>query len=162
MSRRYTNEEKDHILHILDQYRGDVVRASVHTGVPERTLFRWKQRCRIEAEHKSQQSVILPPQKSSLPPPQTDPDAPESDDEEESLADRYVALREMMLDRIFTFAEKMTDDNAYAASRAVAVTRLLDRVIKLDAEIDRINYIKANRAIFEYELPDYDDDDYPD
>ncbi len=114
----YTADQRTAALVEVERCGGDIVRASLKTGIPERTLYTWRRR--FYAESKRQQT---PP----LPSPIT---IPTFDDDLESLA--YI--RQQIMSELVRLASNFQEDNAFAtpSQRAIILTQLIDRLIKLD------------------------------
>ncbi|MBA3869321.1 MAG: hypothetical protein H0X30_09210 [Anaerolineae bacterium] len=118
----YTVDQRTAALVELERCRGDILRASLNTGIPERTLYTWRRR--FYAENKRQQPPTLPPPKA----------IPAFNDDFESLS--YI--RKQMMSELVRLASTFQEDTAFATpqQRALILTQLIDRLIKLDAHLD--------------------------
>ena len=119
----YTTDQKMAALVELERCRGDILRASLNTGIPERTLYTWRRR--FYAENKQQQTPAPPPLLKGL---------PTFGNDAETLA--YV--RQQMMSQLVRLVSTFQEDNAIATpqQRALALTQLIDRLIKLDHHLD--------------------------
>lgn len=152
MARRYTPEQKAEILQILDDNFGNVQLTAAFIGMPERTLRDWKNR--RKRQH-IREFVDLPPEKNNR--------RRRQEDMEEEIHE-YTHLRERLMDHINNLMETLTDDPDLAHLRVIALTRLLDRVIKLEAltakegeQVIRLEYKYPDGTI--HDKPPWMDDD---
>lgn len=132
MSRRYTEQQQRLILEQLIANAGDVILTSQQTGVPERTLARWKNQSLPQIP-----GLPLPP-----PPPQTA--SPISPDDIQypilqpgEMADRMRHLQEKMMANADLLNESVAPAIAEAtlAQRVAALAQLTDRIIRLNAQL---------------------------
>jgi hypothetical protein len=153
--KRYTENEKQHALLRLKQNYGDVPLTSLQTRFPERTLYDWKRKLRLQTnlDRNLQQKKItaaaataanpdnqLPAQPDTAPPP----DSPEPPHE-------YLRFRANLVQHIDTLLQTLSDDPDLAHRRAIALTRLLDKVITLES------LVKERQPItIRYEFRQYD------
>ncbi len=121
MSRRYTSEDKERILHLLIANNGDIDITCQQTGVPPRTLYRWQKTANI-----------LPLPLSPLPPPTRI-----ADDDITALRD----LQQQMLREAYHLVHSIEEaiDEAPLSQRVAALAQLIDRIIKLSAQLPRTN-----------------------
>ena len=150
LSRRYTPEEKSAALQRLDDNFGDVAVTSIQTGVPTRTLREWKRQRHLEAFQTGQ----LPPQNQRRQQRQQqiiDPTNNDDDDDDDE-GNKYRRLRKELMQHIFDLSATLMDDPQTAYLRAVTLSRLIDRVIRLEAIIPQTD--KERRIIVEYRQPD--------
>lgn len=150
MSRRYTQDEKAAYLAHLDDNYGNVTLTAIQTGIPSRTLYNWKRERKLR---RLQSEPPLLHKKSAVPPPQT---ATNPDDTEAE----YTRIRAEMMTHIDNLMSSLTDDPDTAHLRIIALTRLLDRVIKLEALTKREN-IGEKVIRVEYQYPDGSIHDVP-
>jgi transposase-like protein len=141
MSKRYTPEEKARILQTLYENCSNVARTSQQTGVPSRTLYTW---------WKEEQAKLpqLPQEKIELPPPLQQPirfgDDPELEEWARQEASRADAIMDQVLDQLLDQVRVLSSrlsynfDKAPPTSQMMALTRLLDRILKLDARKPRL------------------------
>lgn len=145
MPRKYTDQQKiDALQHLADNY-GNVTLTAIQTGIPERTLRDWKRRRKFET------LKDLPPIKETRRRQQTAAnDDPDQNTENESEGE-YTRIRQRLMQHIDTLLETLTDDPDTAHLRIIALTRLLDRVIKLES----LTRTESNAPIrIEYKYPD--------
>ncbi len=131
MSRRYTPQEKADILERLDDNFGNVTLTALQTGVPARTLYEWKRQRKLRRLQRGEPLL----HKKNVPPQQqtaADPD-PSGDDPPDDPPNEYARIRQRLMEHVDTLIETLTDDPDTAHLRIVALSRLLDRVIKLEA-----------------------------
>jgi hypothetical protein len=153
----YTADQRTAALVEVERCGGDIIRASLKTGIPERTLYTWRRR--FYAENKRQQTPPLPSLKA----------IPTFKDDLESLA--YI--RKQMMSELVRLASTFQEDSTFATpqQRALILTQLIDRLIKLDEHLDP--YLPTNlyqspngeqvTFLFNHDLKVVDDeDDQPD
>ena len=125
MPRRYTAQEREDALRSLDLYQGSIPIASLRTGIPERTLRDWRRRREASDpvdHHNPEEAPLSPEEKSS------------------AVAIRELRdLRKLLMTHIFTLTTALSQDDDRVQHRSIAVSRLLDRVMKLDREIAQID-----------------------
>jgi transposase-like protein len=134
---KYTDEQKEDARRRLTATRGDVRLVSLQTRIPERTLFRWKRSW----------------QQNPLPLPTDDPFGIPREQFIQSLDAQYqdgeyTELREELMRHIKKLSQTLSDNPDLAYRRAIALTRLLDKVFKLEA-LTRIE--KPQPFIIKYE-----------
>jgi hypothetical protein len=116
--RSYTAEEKIHALSLLAQNGGDILRTSVQTGIPDRTLYTWYRRYR--AENQQRNVSVSPPI-----PPSIDLD---------NKLDTLSFLRRQMMTELFSLASTIGSGaelaNPYQRARALA--QLVDKLMQID------------------------------
>jgi len=107
----------------LERCRGDILRASLNTGIPERTLYTWRRR--FYAENKQQRPSAPPPLQKEMPIFEND-------------AETLAYVRQQMMSQLVRLVSTFQEDNAIATpqQRALALTQLIDRLIKLDDHLD--------------------------
>ena len=118
MSRHYTPEEKHAALETLRRNSWNITRTAHETSIPERTLYRWWQNWRRQTPS--------PPLPSSPPPAPI----PEFQDTTEAM----TYIRQRIINELLTLIQTFDQDFALASpyQRVMAITHLLDRVLKLD------------------------------
>jgi transposase-like protein len=132
MSKQYTPEEKAAALEALAATK-NVATASLVAGVPQRTLYRWQRQQRLEGK-----LPPLPQENSALPPPL--PRHPDDPDAEDLRADGIMdeVLNHLMEQaRLLSLRFSQNYDQMPPVSQMMALTRLIDRIIKLDARKPR-------------------------
>ena len=124
MSRRYSDEEKSQaVQHLHDNYY-NVTLTAIQTGIPLRTLYEWKRQRQVERikgqdaipEDILNEEVLLQQENSVLLLQQNE----------------YTRIRQRLLEHIFELIDTLNDDPHATNTRVSAVSRLLDRVIKLE------------------------------
>lgn len=140
MSRRYTPEEKATILEKLAENGGKVARTSQQTGVPARTLHAW----RAQEQGKLPQHLLM------------------NDPEFEAILRRDAQRADTILDdvlkqllesvRVLAGRVTTTFDHVPPTTQMMALSRLIDRILKLEARQPRIEQPKA--YIMRYQYPD--------
>lgn len=147
----YTDEDKAEALRILAETFGDITAAAIHTGIPARTLRRWRQQARHGNGGTSRvdQNGKLPEKSPAGNNAKTV--NPNRDIATEAAA-QFERLREQLMTHIFGLSANLSDDPDTAHLRAVAVARLLDRVVKLDTLIP--SYQPQQTIIMKFEYPD--------
>ncbi len=123
MSRRYTEEEKQHALQQLDANNGDVSLTSAQTGITARTLYRWNKNRELSLTQNPSPLTTL-----TTPPP------PISDDTAEVLRDlQQRILRETY--RLIDAIESSIGDKSSVNQIVSAISQLIDRYMKLSAQL---------------------------
>jgi hypothetical protein len=150
---KYTPEQKAEALRILDE-TGSAFAASHQSGVSERTLFRWQRERTLTPPPQEKTQLTPPPPTLSFP---DDPEFEEALREEAAAADHIIddVLDELLKDvQVLSKRIRHNFDQAPPVSQIMALTRLLDRVIKLDARKPRLERRKSDFAIIRYQDPD--------
>lgn len=135
---KYTEEQKEDARRRLYETGGDVPLVSLQTGIPERTLYRWKNSWQ-----------------QKLPPLPTDMFGVPRDQFIQSLETQYqvgeyTELREELMRHIKKLSQTLSDDPDLAHRRAIALARLLDKVFKLE-QLTRIEKPQLHIYKFEYQ-----------
>lgn len=165
MPRQYSSQKKQDTLTHLAVNRDNVVLTSLQTGVSERTIHRWKQRQRLQADHDANPApqITAPhtnapqwdaPHWNAPPPPdKNDPPPPPDEPDQERTILELFSLRNQLMQHVFKLTESLSQNDEFVNHRAVAITRLLDRIIKLDAQLD---YLRPAEQVIrvEYQYPD--------
>lgn len=139
--KRYTHKEKQQAQERLAFRNGDVPFVSLELNIPERTLYRWKR------EWQEKESTLPQfPLAFGINPAEF----------EEMLKTtyqpgEYTDLREKLMKHIDALTPTLSEDPDLAHRRALALTRLLDRVFKLE-QVTRVE--KPQPQIIAYETPD--------
>lgn len=150
MPPRYTPQYKAAVLQKLRDNYGDVARTSLQMGIPERTLYAWKR----ELQQLQQQQSPLPQQYTADPNPigimapiaqpiTSDKSGTTVTPTYTSFTDEGEAfhyLRGRLLDELFKIVASLDDSYILMPphQRALLVSQLIDRLVKLDAYIPRV------------------------
>jgi hypothetical protein len=139
MSRRYTQQEKDHAIQRLIAHSGDVALTSSETGIPVRTLENWRR------------AHGLPRFGASPPPP---PPPPIAADDLDALRD----LQQEMLREAYNLVHSIEEaiDEAPLNQRVAALAQLIDRIMKLSVQLPRADddvQIAFHRESYEQDDP---------
>jgi hypothetical protein len=174
MPKRYTAQQKEDVLRCLQANDGSVMLTSIQTGVSERTIHYWRQRFNME---KDIVSTKLLPQKENVVPPQLqlqkedksmyghDTSSPNDEKSDPQLTELH-SLRQTIMNHIFELAADLSSDDELVSQRAIAVSRLLDRIPKLDAQIKlldtrhkgyQIEYIYGGES---HNIPPWENDEF--
>jgi hypothetical protein len=152
MSTRYSSDYKSLVSRLLWMYGGNVALVSHLTGIPQRTLRDWRWQgsfptaIRREDTPERREHATAPPEKNS----------------DAAAADDLDALREHLVRHALMLVTSLSDDIADAplSERVMALTRLVDRIVKLD-EHNPIEYEEIIHIAHEEEDFLDDDDDDP-
>jgi hypothetical protein len=137
---RYTNDPKTYALRRLKENHGDVPLTSLQTRIPERTLYDWKRKLRLQENlntHLQQENITAAAAtaaNSAMPDGAHDESSEDTDKETEH---EYVRFREHLIRHIDTLLRTLSDDPDLAHRRAIALTRLLDKVIALESLVTK-------------------------
>jgi hypothetical protein len=159
--RHYTPHQKEQALLTLQEHDGDTTLVSRLLNIPSRTLYDWRKK--HEASHKSQI-----PQENFVPPPPQIPQIPQLPPLEQSafgmtrdeliqalqaeyIPSPYNDLRQSLMGHISILQTSISDDLASAHVLALAVSRMLDDVFRLE---DLCRREKPPINIIKYEYPD--------
>lgn len=167
MSRRYTDEEKAAAIQTLEANAGNIILTAIQTSIPVRTLRDWKR------EHNAVVAAATPSYNLDspsdlLPPPEILRRRRREDGE-------YTKIRQMLMEHLFDLTETLMDNPETAHVRISAISRLLDRVIKLqilakheqeDLETEKYRLLMRQtdyRTQFAHEQsPDLEDEEFYD
>jgi len=140
MSYRYPPQHKAAVLAQLQANHSNVILTSIQTGIPERTIRDWRRKAYLQ-----NQLPVLPPHTPSAA-------AATPEFEEESQALQYV--RRQIVQEVANMAATLKDtlDTAAPYHRILALSQLLDRLIKLDILIPQTQREQVIRV--EYTYPD--------
>ncbi len=159
MPSQYTQMDRENALACLE-INGSITATSAQTGVPQRTLRYWRQK--LQEEQKWQQNLARLPEKSS--------DCRQSGNKIESqeaeepleLPQQLQMLRDQMMRHTFTLSQSLSVDDERINERAIALTRLIDRVLKLETAIQQSGIYKKDQVYrIEYVYPDETIHDIP-
>lgn len=125
MSRRYTAEEKKQILDILDENLGNIVLTALQTSIPARTLYTWRQELQQKPELPQSEIAAVSRENPELPQSNLLPPPPQEGE--------YTRIRRLLMHHILRLTNNLSEDPDTVNIRAIALTRLLDRAIKLEA-----------------------------
>jgi hypothetical protein len=182
MSKRYTAQQKEDVLRCLQANNGSVMLTSIQTGVSERTIRSWRQRIHMEKQLSDNSNEERQQQKENVRRRQQQqkedetlyghdtscPNDRNQNDEDETPAQfaELKKLRQTIMNHIFDLAADLSSDDELVSQRAIAISRLLDRIPKLDAQIKslspengkyQIEYIHKGKV---YDAPPWQSDDY--
>lgn len=160
MSRRHPPEQKNTALRLLAETYGDITATHLQTGIPPRTLRAWRQEMRRQPSWLPEKvSVWQPSLAANVAAAPTAPTlfndalSTQDDDQNFDLAAVLKTLRGQLLSHIFDLSARLNEDSEAIHLRVIALTRLLDRVVKLDALI--APHEQQQQIIsFEFQYPD--------
>jgi transposase-like protein len=138
MPKHYTPQQKTEALALVES-TGSVTLASLQTGIPERTLYHWRRQQQLR-DGVLQKKNSLPPQKNT---PLT----------QEQVTAELRQLRDQIMSHIFAITATLSEDDGHVNHRAIALTRLLDRVMKLNTQVIHLEPGQQTIRI-EYLYPD--------
>ena len=182
MSKRYTAQQKEDVLRCLQANNGSVMLTSIQTGVSERTIRSWRQRIHMEKQINENSTEERQQQKENVRQRQQQQqkedgtlyghdtscpnDRNQNDEESDPQLTELRSLRQTIMNHIFDLAADLSSDDELVSQRAIAISRLLDRIPKLDAQIKslspengkyQIEYIHKGKV---YDAPPWQSDDY--
>ena len=153
--KRYTENEKQYALRRLNENYGDVPLTSLQTRFPERTLYDWKRKFRLQEnldrnlqQEKITAAAATAANHSVAVPPDTDTVPANAD---QQLQSEYGRFRANLIQHIDTLLQTLSDDPDLAHRRAIALSRLLDKVITLESLLKQ-----QQPRIIRYEFRQYD------
>lgn len=141
MPKRYTDDEKRLVIERLIANHGDVARTADEFRLPTATIYRWMKAANVtksihsqlQQQHQQHQfdSSGSPPSLAGEGLGVGVPNLPEE------TSERLTALREEMLDVAETLSRSITSaiDDAPLNQRVAALSQLIDRIIKLAAQL---------------------------
>jgi hypothetical protein len=135
----YTAIERIHALRRLKENYGDVPLTSLQTRIPERTLYTWKRQFRreenLDANLRQEKTTAAAAAAADLSMADTQMETPNASTHaaEEDTENEYVRFRDNLIQHIDTLLQTLSDDPDLAHRRAIALTRLLDKVVTLGA-----------------------------
>jgi hypothetical protein len=138
LARRYTRSQKAEILKHLDDNVGDVVLTSLQSGIPERTLRDWKRTRSLRPAAAENHRQRRHEHGNESP-----PSAAES-------AVTFEILNNLLVDKAFKIAGSLTQglEDSPVHQRAIALAHLIDRILRLNATLPRLNDNNAVRIEF--------------
>ena len=170
MSRRYSRETKIAAIEKIHMCNGNITRASLETGIPERTLHTWRRQAWLEYQRRR-------PPSSPLPPLEDTPEQKKLEADHNALR----SIRDQIMQEIANLAPSVTGGLELASpyQRVLMLSQLLDRLFKLDSQIPRevplawqglvIAYQDNDGSLHtkpdfmrDYNLQDWTDDGFPD
>jgi len=146
MPPRCTPQRKAEVLAKLQANFGDVARTSLQMGIPERTLYTWKR----QLQQLQQQQSPLPQHYTAHDPSPLLPPHPSHNGQPAQSTRTYTSftdegqafhyLRGRLLDELFKIVASLDDSYTLLPphQRALLVSQLIDRLVKLDAYIPRV------------------------
>lgn len=152
MPRHYTDEEKRLVLDRLIANHGDVDLTVSQTGVPERTIARWKQTAQRDGSLRPMSMPPpMPPTDTLNSPPSLAGEGPGVGVLSEEITERLTTLREEMLDAADTLSRSIISaiDEAPLNQRVTALSQLIDRIIKVATQLPNEEEIEY---VYEYEV----------
>jgi transposase-like protein len=142
--KRYTPQIKQLALHAIKANDGDVALTSAKTGIPRSTLYDWLREQARQPDKKNRADS----RHNSL-------------ELADSVDEQFNLLRTRMMTEAMRIANSLAEesDGISLNQRVIALSRLLDRIMILDARkpVDEPHYIVIDYMDFE-EPPDDEDD----
>ncbi len=137
---QYAPDLKQQALEIFRDTGGDIVQAHIKTGVPERTLYRWRNEL-WQSWRRTSSTPVLPNPPKPL---------PQFEDDLEAMD----FIRQKIMSELLNLANNFQADSNFMtpAQRIMLLTQLTDRFIKLDTHV---------RARTEEQEDEEDEDGYP-
>jgi transposase-like protein len=146
--RRYSPQEIAKALHTLHQYNDDVSQASSVLNIPERTLYTWRRKQRKgllqekivqqrQQNEQNKQNAHAATATAQLPPRQLSALGMTKEEliqafEAEYIPSPYTDLRNALMLHISYLQASISDDPDLAHIRALAISRMLDDVLRLE------------------------------
>lgn len=161
--RHYSAQQKAHALLTLRQHNGDISLVSHLLNIPDRTLYRWRIEMETSDEWRDLPKNFIPPSPPILPispsvqqPMSPNPFGMTHEELQKALEIEYVPhpyndLRQALMADIVKLQPTIAEDPNLAHVRTLAVSRMIDDVLRLDA-ICRVE--KLQPVIFKYEYHD--------
>jgi hypothetical protein len=109
MANFYSPKEKARGIQALIENFGNTRRASAETGIPERTLIRWR------GEY-SPKTILM--------------HSDNQDTVERTILENFIQIRNDLVDQVQSVAKKMSANPELVAELAITYGRLIDRLIK--------------------------------
>lgn len=163
MPRAYTMEKKNEVFRVLAENKGHVMRTSIQTHVPASTIWYWLQRKRLkmEMEAKAQKGDELQQkEKNALLQQQQQIEL----DDDYEINETYVelqSLRKRLMQHVSDLTDNLSSDHENVNQRAIAISRLLDRIMKLDAQLEKMSPDNYMIYRIQYQYPDNSLHDMP-
>jgi hypothetical protein len=151
MSTRYSSDHKSLVMRLLWIYGGNVALLSHLTGIPERTLRHWRAQATMpffvadsrqqDPSERQVSAVPLPEKNSSM-----------------ATANELETLRQRLTQQALNLAASLSDDmdEAPLSQRAMALTRLIDRILKLESHAP---FDDPYDVVIAFDKPSYERDD---
>ena len=139
---QYAPDLKQQALEILRDTGGDIVQAHIKTGVPERTLYRWRNEL-WQSWRRTSATSVLPNPPNPL---------PQFEDDLEAM----TFIRQKIMSELLNLANNFQTDSNFMtpAQRIILLTQLTDRFIKLD-EYLRTHENENIEYVYEYEVENH-------
>jgi hypothetical protein len=149
MSTRYSSDYKALVSRLLWMYGGNITLVSHLTSIPERTLRDWRWQAALPAMIRREDSSER--REHPAPPPLSNTS---------TAADDFDLLRQRLMQQAMSLATSLTDDAEVAPlhQRALALSRLIDRIVKLDTHADS-DYIEMMPLPYDVEETDDEDEE---
>ena len=105
-------------------------------------------------------------QQPQQPQKEDEPEKAKEPEESDPQLTELCSLRETIMNHIFELAADLSSNDELVSQRAIALSRLLDRILKLDAQIKlldqrhqgyQVEYIFAGKK---YDVPPWQSDDF--
>lgn len=158
--RHYSPQEKSQALRSLQEHEGDISHVSTLLNIPERTLYTWRKDYESLNLHEKSIPQNLQNQRNQqnpeLPPLELSAFGMTREQLAKALEIEYIpspfnTMRENLWTHIKILQTSISEDPDTAHVRALAVSRMLDDILRLDA-ICRLE--KPNLNIIKYEYRD--------
>ncbi|MBI1278899.1 MAG: hypothetical protein GC179_12285 [Anaerolineaceae bacterium] len=136
---QYAPDLKQQALEIIRDTGGDINAAHIKTGVPERTLYRWRNEL-WQSWRRTSATPVLPNPPKPL---------PQFEDDLEAMD----FIRQKIMSELLNLANNFQADSNFMtpAQRIMLLTQLTDRFIKLDTHV-RAREEENTEYIYEYEV----------
>ncbi len=145
MPRKFSPETRAAALAALQANDNDILLTSLQTGISSRTLYDWRR------QHWLQQTVLQP--QSPLSPQQNPPPPiPDFDSDLDALA----FLRRQIMRELVTLGDELQRGRTLSSpyQRVLALSQLLDRLMKLDEHLQPYQPVDHKIRTVEYIYPD--------
>ncbi|MBI5666476.1 MAG: hypothetical protein HZC41_00590 [Chloroflexi bacterium] len=160
MPKKYSPETRAAALAALQANNNDILLTSLQTGVSSRTLYDWRRQLWLQQSVLQPQCPVLPQQNPPLSPAD---DQAETVPEFENDLDALAFLRRQIMRELVTLSAELQRGMASSSpyQRVLALSQLLDRLMKLDEHLQP--YLPAHNQIrtIEYIYPDGSRHDVP-
>lgn len=133
MPRQFTPDQKANALEILASNGGDIPQVHFQTGIPQRTLYRWR-------------SELWQTWRRQAPPPPSPKPLPQFKDDLDALA----FLRHKIMTELLNLANHYSESSAYTtpSQRVAFLSQLIDRLMKLDEHLKPYKPFRPERITF--------------
>lgn len=146
---RYTPEQKTAALLQLDTNSGNLALTSLQTHVSVNTLRLWRNIRRLE--HHQQQIDLPPQQQQAVTPLEIVQPEPKLLTLSPDSLDTLREIRQHLVRRVL---DALEHDDLNSPTRAYAVAYLIDRIIKLDAQLGNSSKPGIIRMVYEDRIVD--------